>query len=79
MAVRIHLFPFRTQKLSLLAPKVLVGRPTGRIGRCRISKNKRVTLLLLFYFFTYSNYPHGRGWASANFSKQYSVLFCRAR
>ena len=50
MAVRTHLFPFRTQKLSLLAPKVLVGRPTGRIGRCRISKNKRVTLLLLFYF-----------------------------
>ena len=51
MAVRIHLFPFRTQKLSLLAPKVLSGPPLGRIGRCRISKNKRGTNVPLLFFY----------------------------
>ena len=50
MAVRTHLFPFRTQKLSSLAPKVLVGTPTGRIGRCRISINKRGTLYLFYLY-----------------------------
>ena len=30
------LFSFRTQKLSFAAPKVLVGWPAGRIGRCHI-------------------------------------------
>ena len=37
MAERIHLFPFRTQKLSFLTPKVLSGPPLGRIGRRRVS------------------------------------------
>ena len=37
MAERIHLFPFRTQKLSFLTPKVLSGPPLGRIGRRRFS------------------------------------------
>ena len=37
MAERTHLFPFRTQKLSFLAPKVLVGTLTGRIGHRRFS------------------------------------------
>ena len=36
IAWRIHLFSFRTQKLSFSAPKVLVGWLTGRIGRCHI-------------------------------------------
>ncbi len=36
MALRIHLFSFRTQKLSSAALKVLVGQPSGRIGRRRI-------------------------------------------
>ena len=72
MAVRTHLFPFRTQKLSSLAPKVLVGTPTGRIGRCRISINKRGTLYL-FYLFIYSNYPPGRGRTSTEFTKQHGV------
>ena len=36
MAKKIHLYPFRTQKLSSYTPKVLGwGRP-GRIGSCRI-------------------------------------------
>jgi hypothetical protein len=33
MAAGIHLFPFRTEKLSPPAPMVLRGRPRGRVGR----------------------------------------------
>ena len=33
MAEGIHLFPFRTEKLSPPAPMVLPGRPGGRVGR----------------------------------------------
>ena len=36
MAKGIHLFPYRTQKLSLSAPMVLAWRRAGRVGRCRI-------------------------------------------
>lgn len=36
MARRIHLFPFRTQKLSLVVPKILGWRRPGKIGRCRL-------------------------------------------
>ena len=36
MAKGIHLFPYRTQKLSLSAPRVLAWRRAGRVGRCRI-------------------------------------------
>src|SRR5438132_12514413 len=32
-----HLFPFRTEKLSLPGPMVLGGQPPGRVGRRRIS------------------------------------------
>ena len=35
MARGFHLFPFRTQQLSLLAPKVLGWTRPGRLGRCR--------------------------------------------
>ena len=35
MAEGIHLFPYRTQKLSLLTPMVLGGRPPGRLGSCQ--------------------------------------------
>ncbi len=31
--------PFRTWKLSLSAPMVLLGGPSGRVGRCRTYKN----------------------------------------
>ena len=30
-----HLFPSRTQKLSLSTPMVLQGQPCGRVGYCR--------------------------------------------
>ena len=36
MAERIHLFSFRTQKLSSIALKVLGWTRPGRIGSCRI-------------------------------------------
>ena len=36
MAKRIHLFSYRTQKLSSLAPRVLRWRRLGRVGHCRI-------------------------------------------
>ena len=40
MAKGSHLFPYRTQKLSLSAPMVLGWRRPGRVGRCRIPKEK---------------------------------------
>ncbi len=36
MALRNHLYPYRTQKLSSIALMVLGGRPPGRVERCRI-------------------------------------------
>ena len=36
MTPRIHLFPYRTQKLSLVVPKILGWRRPGKIGRCRL-------------------------------------------
>src|SRR5213593_3432088 len=33
LAEGIHLFPFRTEKLSPPAPMVLPGKPGGRVGR----------------------------------------------
>ena len=32
IAMRVHLFPFRTQKLSSFAPTILGGRLPGKIG-----------------------------------------------
>ena len=32
---RSHPIPSRTRKLSSLEPMVLLGRPSGRVGRCR--------------------------------------------
>ena len=35
MARRIHLFPFRTQKLSFVTPRVVRGTPLARVGNRR--------------------------------------------
>ena len=35
IAKRKHPFPSRTRKLSSFAPMVLLGRLSGRVGRCR--------------------------------------------
>ena len=54
MAEGYHLFPYRTQKLSLIAPKVLGWRRPGRIGRRRIlilKKHFGFTEMLLFLIF----------------------------
>ena len=36
IAKRIHLFPYRTQKLSSLAAMVLGGQPSGRVARSHV-------------------------------------------
>ena len=38
IASGIHLYPFRTEKLNLTAPMVL--RNSGRVGSCRIIRNR---------------------------------------
>ena len=38
IAVRVHLFPSRTQKLSSHAPTILGGRLPGKIGNANIKK-----------------------------------------
>ena len=50
MAKGSHLFPYRTQKLSLSAPMVLGWRRPGRVGHCRIP-NKKDTQLGVFFIF----------------------------
>ena len=42
IAKRIHLFPYRTQKLSSIAPKVVGGSLPARIGRCGAVHRKEV-------------------------------------
>ena len=56
MAMRTHLFPFRTQKLSSSTAKVLDHPRSGRIASCRISKIKHPHSWVL-YFFTTTCYP----------------------
>ena len=41
MAARVHLFPFRTQKLSSFASKILGGQLPGKIDRCRHNKTQQ--------------------------------------
>ena len=40
MTVRSHLFPFRTQKLSSLVPKIVGWTRPVKIGRCGFSQNR---------------------------------------
>ena len=48
MAKGIHLFPYRTQKLSLSAPMVLGWTRPGRVGRCRIQTKELPEMGVLF-------------------------------
>ena len=50
MAKGSHLFPYRTQKLSLSAPMVLGWRRPGRVGHCRIPNKKHTTFVVCFLF-----------------------------
>ena len=42
MTVRPHLFPFRTQKLSSLVPKIVGWTRPVKIGRCRLLSSIRL-------------------------------------
>ena len=57
MAQGIHLFPYRTQKLSLSAPMVLGWRRPGRVGRCRIPKEVSPTNVGLISFWPFDKDP----------------------
>src|SRR6266545_5703692 len=46
IAAGVHLFPFRTEKLSPPAPMVLGGQPPGRVGRRRIRSRAAEAALL---------------------------------
>ena len=50
LAVRIHLFSYRTQKLSSLAPKILNRRRFGKIGCCCIHEKGTVLKNERFFF-----------------------------
>ena len=43
MTQRFHLFPFRTQKLSSVVPKIVGWRRPAKIGRCRLSLLRKAT------------------------------------
>ena len=47
MMTRVHLFPYRTQKLSSFMPKILAGYPAGKIGRCQIFFMPKNRLIML--------------------------------
>ena len=49
MALRVHLFPFRTQKLSSITPKILRWWRLGKIGRCQHSVRQPCFAVVFFY------------------------------
>ena len=48
MTVRFHLFPFRTQKLSSLVPKIVRWKRRVKIGSRRLEQNASGFLLRRF-------------------------------
>ena len=57
LAVRSHLFPSRTQKLSSLAPTILDWRRSGKIGCCCIQKES-IHQKMGAFLFGYNNHSH---------------------
>lgn len=49
MAWRVHLYPYRTQKLSSIAPKILGGRLPGKIGLCQHKKEADTECICFFF------------------------------
>ena len=45
----IHLYPFRTQKLSLLTPMVLGRRRSGRVGSCQFKQAAGASAPAVFF------------------------------
>lgn len=76
IAERIHLFSYRTQKLSSLTPKVLRGYPRGRIGSCRIQKEKHPKNRVLFVFNRICS-ETSREFYWDTYRKFYSDSFCQ--
>ena len=74
MAKGIHLFPYRTQKLSPCAPMVLGWRRPGRVGRCRIPMRKRPDVRLGAFVYGCSplHSPHTLSTASRQRANAYS-------
>ena len=52
MAWGIHLFPYRTQKLSLITLMVLGGRPPGRVRNRQITRASQLTSSFLLTEYT---------------------------
>ena len=52
MALGIHLFPYRTQKLSLITLMVLGGRPPGRVRNRQITRASQLTSSFLLTEYT---------------------------
>ena len=52
IAVRVHLFPSRTQKLSSLALKILGGKLPGKISRCQHKSTDTVLNLIFLTVFS---------------------------
>ena len=45
---KVHLFSFRTQKLSFSSPKILGWKRPGKIGHCQDTFNNKAFALLFF-------------------------------
>ena len=58
---KVHLFSYRTQKLSLLAPKILNWRRFGKIGSCCIQKRNPTIKVGFFLLDSTTIFPMGRG------------------
>ena len=56
IALRFHLFPFRTEKLSSVTPMVL--RNSGRVGSCRFLKPLYSGIGYRGFLFWYPNHTH---------------------
>ena len=79
LAVRSHLFSFRTQKLSSLAPKILNWSRFGKIGCCCI-QTKRTNWqkrLVLFLCLQQLNFPDRPLRYRRKMSQFFSYSSCR--
>ena len=59
IASRVHLFPYRTQKLSSIVPKILGWKRPGKLGRCQHPPNRvdsvgNVRRFFVIYGFQYN-------------------------
>ena len=49
IAVRTHLYPYRTQKLSSQTPTIFGGRLPEKIGSCRLQEEPMHYCIVFFY------------------------------